>query len=212
MTLAVALHDSGAPPVFCTVNCVCAATQVESVMLLGCTLRVAGIGVAVVAVGVAAERRVVAVGALPCAVAVADAPEKDCDDELEFADESLLEKGASVMLKLRWRNTKRSAATSKAARTAACAQAQRTQESTGRRARRLRNVRRWPDGVARLRLIGGRRASGRGSLLARVTRDTKRFRGGRVTDQAVSGGERFWRQERATGPTIPWCHPDHLRL
>lgn len=99
-------------------NCVCAATQVESVMLLGCTLRVAGIGVAVVAVGVAAERRVVAVGALPCAVAVADAPEKDCDDELEFADESLLEKGASVMLKLRWRNTKRSAATSKAARTA----------------------------------------------------------------------------------------------
>jgi hypothetical protein len=121
VTLAVALHDSGAPPVLRTVNCVCAATQVERVMVVGWTLRVAGTGVAVgavVAVGVAVERRTVAVGALPCAVAVADAPEKDCDDELEFADESLLEKGASVMLKLRWRNTKRSAATSRAARTA----------------------------------------------------------------------------------------------
>jgi hypothetical protein len=74
-------------------------------MLVGWTLRVAGTGVAVgavVAVGVAAEERVVAVGARPCvAVSVACALETDCEDELAFADESLLEKGARVMLKLR---------------------------------------------------------------------------------------------------------------
>ena len=92
-------------------------------MLVGCTLRVAGIAVAVgavVAVGVAVAPavRAVGVGALPCvvvAVSVACAPERDCDDALEFADESLLENGASVMLKLRWRNTARSAAMSTAA-------------------------------------------------------------------------------------------------
>jgi hypothetical protein len=93
-------------------------------MLVGWMLRVAGTGVAVgamVAVGVAAEGRAVAVGALPWVVvagSVAWAPEEDCDDALELEDELLLEKGARVMLKLRWRKTNRSAATSTAARTA----------------------------------------------------------------------------------------------
>jgi uncharacterized membrane protein HdeD (DUF308 family) len=106
VTLAVALHDSGAPPVLRTVNCVCAATQVASVMLVGWTLRVAGIGVAVgavVAVGVAPEEWAVAVGALPCVVVAVTfaATEEDCDDELALEDELLLENGARVMLKLR---------------------------------------------------------------------------------------------------------------
>ena len=116
MTLAVALHESGAPPVLATVNCVCAATQVERVMLLGWTLRVAGTGVAVgamVAVGIAPDGCAVAVGAL----------EKGCEDELEFEEEELLEdaEGARMIWKGRWNNTAKSAATSKTASKAASA-------------------------------------------------------------------------------------------
>jgi hypothetical protein len=121
VTLAVALHESGAPPVLATVNCVCAATQVLRVMVVGWTLRVAGTAVAVGAaeVGVAAGDRPVAVGAAPwvvVAVIVAAAPERDCDDELEFEDELLLEEdaGARMIGKRTWSSAASSAARSKA--------------------------------------------------------------------------------------------------
>jgi hypothetical protein len=49
------------------------------------------------------------------AVSVACALEKDCEDELELADEALLEEGARMIWKLRWKSKAKSAATSKAA-------------------------------------------------------------------------------------------------
>ena len=98
-------------------------------ILVGWTLRVAGIGVAVgamVGVGVAPDGRAVAVGALPdvvVAVSVDCVLELDCDDEFEFDEEELLEdaEGARMMLKLRWKSTAKSAATSKTASKAASA-------------------------------------------------------------------------------------------
>lgn len=101
MTLALAVHEKGRPPVLATVNWVWAATHVVSWMVVGWTSRVAGTGVAVgegaavgegPGVGVAPGRPPVGVGAPPlAAVAVAAAPEIVCDDELEFEEEELLE-------------------------------------------------------------------------------------------------------------------------
>jgi hypothetical protein len=101
---AVTVHEKDTPPVFAMVNCACALRQTVNETLDGLTASVAGTGVAVgeaegvgdgpgegeapgegdaVSVGVA--RRVV-VG-----VIVGGAPENDCDEELEFAEEALLE-------------------------------------------------------------------------------------------------------------------------
>jgi hypothetical protein len=107
VTLALAVHEKGRPPVLATVNWVWAATHVVSWMLVGWISRVAGTGVAVGdgpgvgdgptvgetrGVGVARGGPAVGVGAPPlAAVAVAAAPEIVCDDELEFEEEELLE-------------------------------------------------------------------------------------------------------------------------
>jgi hypothetical protein len=107
VTLAVALHESGAPPVLLTVNCVCAATQVERVMLVGWTLRVAGTGVAVgdgagvdggPGVGVCPDECAVGVGAAPRAAVAVAALERVCDDAFEFDEELLLEEAEGARI------------------------------------------------------------------------------------------------------------------
>ena len=107
MTLAVALHDSGAPPVLLTVNCVCAPTQVERGMLVGWTLRVAGTTVAVgdaagvddgPGVGEGPDELEVGEGAAPCAAVAVAALERDGDDALEFDEELLLEEAEGARM------------------------------------------------------------------------------------------------------------------
>jgi hypothetical protein len=107
VTLAVALHDSGAPPVLLTVNCVCAATQVERVILVGWTLRVAGTGVTVgdaagvddgPNVGEGLDERGVEVGAAPRAAVAVAALERVCDDAFEFEEELLLEEAEGARM------------------------------------------------------------------------------------------------------------------